>query len=144
MDPHATTESGAQGAPLFDLPAFGEAVFPFQRGLTAMRRASECLLQGFMEVAAKQAEFGQRIMLESMAEWQDLSRVRGPEDLLQNEYSLARTQAERSISAMRSFNDDVRQCCFHAVDLAVQEMNAAMPKAVAVKKPARAAAKTAA
>lgn len=142
METHVTAAPGAAGTWQAEFPAFKEAIFPVQRNLVAFRRASECLLQGFMEIAVKQAEFGQKMMLEALAEWQDLSRVRGPDELLSTEYSLARTQAERSISALRAFNDDVRQCCFHAVDLAVEEINSAMPKPVAksnAKKAARAA-----
>jgi hypothetical protein len=140
MEPNATSAPGAAGAQPYQFPTYEEAFFPVQRALTAYRRASECLLQGFMEVAAKQAEFNQKIMLEAMSEWQDMTRVRGPEELLQTEFSFARNNAERSIDAMRAFNDDIRHCCFHAVDLAVGEINAAVAKEPAAKKKTRSAA----
>jgi hypothetical protein len=134
---------GAAGAPPSMFPTFSESLFPMQHSLTAFRRASECLLQGFMAAAAKQAEFGQKMMMESLNEWQGLSKARAPDELLQSEVSLARNQAERSISAMRAINDEIRQCCFKAVDLAVDEINAALAKPAgkhaAVKKAARTA-----
>jgi len=132
---------GAAGAPPSIFPTFSGSLFPMQQSLTAFRRASECLLQGFMAAAAKQAEFGQKIMAESLNEWQDLSKVRAPDELLQSGVSIAHHQAERSVSAMRAFNDEIRECCFKAVDLAVDEINAALAKpagkAGAAKKAAR-------
>lgn len=103
------------------LPA-PEALAPIQHGLTALRRAQECLFQGMIEITAKQAEVSQKLVLECLSEWQDLSRTRGPEDFYRTEFTLAQEQAERGLAAWRSFSDDIRSCWFRAVDLATEQM----------------------
>ncbi len=87
-----------------------------QRTVTVLQKISETLLQNAVKLSASQAELGQKLALESLVQWQDLTRLRGPDDFLQGEVALWRGQAERSIELLRSFNDDVRQSCFKLFD----------------------------
>ncbi|HUO54178.1 MAG TPA: hypothetical protein VMU18_05540, partial [Rhodoblastus sp.] len=136
---NATFQPGATGALPFQFPSYESVVQPFERALAGYRRASECLMQGYMEVFAKQTEFVQRIMLEGMSELQDLTRVRGADDLMKTEFGFARGNTERSLDVLRTFNDDIRHCYFNAIDLAVSEINSAVAKDPAAKKKTRSA-----
>jgi hypothetical protein len=110
----ATPADGNISALTLRLPT--DPATSLQKSATVLQKMSETLLQNAVTLSAKQAELGQKLALESLVQWQDLTRVRGPEDFLQGEIALWRGQTERSIDLLRSYNDDVRQSCFKMFD----------------------------
>jgi hypothetical protein len=97
----------------------------FFSGATAVRRASECLWQGCMEIWAREAEFFQVQALETMALWQGLSRVRGPDEVMPLEMGFAKEEMEKGFVAVKDLGEAVWKSWTGAMEKASKELTQA-------------------
>lgn len=97
-------------------------------GAASVRRASECLWQGWMEVCAHETEFVQTRALETLAMWQGLSRVRGPDEVVPLEMGFAKDELERGFVAVKDLGEAVWKSWSGAVEKATKELAQGYPQ----------------
>jgi len=113
-------------------------LLPLEAGVAAWRRACEAMTQGFAEIAAREVEFCQVVLLDGAAELEQLSRVRNADEYIRAGFSLSGEHYERVGLAWRNLIEAVQNSTLNAFTLASAELKAPEAKAPRAAKPANA------